>query len=293
VKPASFVYHRPNDADATVRLLTELGDEAKIIAGGQSLVAMMNFRLARPTHLIDVGRIRGHRHVTADHAGLHIGALVTHHDIEKSSAQPFMRDYRLLRSSMRWIGHLPIRTRGTVGGSISHADATAEWCLLAILLDAQISVQGPHGTRTIAAPDFFFGYYSTALESNDFITEIRFPAPAPYAALTEHADRHGDFAVIATAVSLEYHPDGALACGRVAVAGASPAPVRVPEAETLLTGGAATDAHLFTLIGEAAADALTPPSDSNGSSGYRRQLIRVLVTRACVEAAAEASGERR
>ncbi len=213
MKPAAFTYHRARSVAGAVELLVELGDDAKLIAGGQSLVAMMNFRLARPEHLIDIARVPGLDHITRDGDMLRIGALTTHHAVE---AAELGRDFAVLSRAMGWIGHLPIRTRGTIGGSLAHADATAEWCLLAVLLEASIEVEGPSGRRSIAAEDFFLGLFTTALEPDEMVVEIVFPRPAPRAALTEYAERRGDFAIVAAAVDLD--------TDRVVLGGVGPVP---------------------------------------------------------------------
>ena len=177
MKPAPFAYHRAHSVAEAVALLAELGDEAKILAGGLSLVPMMNFRLARPTALVDVSRIAGLSYLRADAAdGLRIGALTTHRAVEISRDPAVLGDFGVLPRSARWIGHYPIRSRGTFGGSIAHADPAAEWCLLAVLLDARIVLTGPDGQRTVPAAEFFEGYYSTAAGPDEMITEIWFPA---------------------------------------------------------------------------------------------------------------------
>lgn len=270
MKPAAFTYHRARSVAGAVGLLreltTELGEDAKVIAGGQSLVAMMNFRLARPEHLVDIARVPGLDHLQRDGDTLRIGALVTHHAVETADLGP---DFAVLARAMAWIGHLPIRTRGTIGGSLAHADATAEWCLLAVLLDAQVVAEGPAGRRTIPAAELFHGMFTTALEPDELIVEIVFPRPAPRAALTEFAERRGDFAIVAAAVDLDAH--------RVVLGGVAPVPLRVPAAEAVLAVGGA-----FT----AAADAAIDPRDEPGlSAHYRRALTRTLVARACEEAA--------
>ncbi|QVQ54514.1 xanthine dehydrogenase family protein subunit M [Spiractinospora alimapuensis] len=282
MKPAAFTYHRARDVDGVTALLTELGDDAKIIAGGQSLVPMMNFRLARPRHLVDVSRLSTLRHVTPDGAGLRIGALTTHHDVE--TADGLDPGFTILREAMAWVGHLPIRSLGTVGGSLAHADATAEWCLLAVLLNARVTARGPGGSeRQIAAADLFLGFYSTTLEPDEFITEVVFPRPAPHAALTEFAERHGDFATVAAAVDLDLDGD-TVRGGRVALGGVAPTPVRVDAAEEVLRRGGRVGPQLFTECADAAAEAIDPPSDANGTADYRKALARTLITRACAEA---------
>jgi CO/xanthine dehydrogenase FAD-binding subunit len=270
VKPAPFTYHRARTVSGAVGLLAELGDDAKVIAGGQSLVAMMNFRLARPEHLIDIARIPGLDTISGEGDALRVGALVTHHAVETADLGA---GFRVLSDAMRWVGHLPIRTRGTVGGSLAHADATAEWCLLAALLDARIVVEGPAGRREIPAGEFFQGVFTTALEPDELIVEVVFPRPAPRAALTEFAERQGDFAIVAAAVDLD--------APRVVLGGVAPVPLCVPQAAAVLAGGG-TPAE----AGEAAAAAVDVRDEPGVSAHYRRGLVRTLVARACEEAAA-------
>jgi aerobic carbon-monoxide dehydrogenase medium subunit len=282
VKPAAFEYHRAHDVRGATELLAELGDEAKILAGGQSLVAMMNFRLARPSALVDVGRIDGLRYLRHDDDRLRVGALTTHHEVETATNIP--ESFGVLPRAARWIGHYPIRTRGTIGGSLAHADSTAEWCLLAVLLGAEIVVQSEKRRRTVAAEDFFFGFLSTALEPDEMVVEVIFPRPARHAALTEFAQRAGDFAIVAAAVDLDVR-DGVCRGGRIALGGVDSTPVRIPEAEATLAG-AELSAELFTASADAAARAIDPGSDSHGSADYRRTLTRTLLVRACQEAMA-------
>lgn len=285
MKPAAFAYHRARDVAGASALLAELGDEAKIIAGGQSLVPMMNFRLARPAYLVDIARLDELNHITPNGAGLRIGALTTHHAVETAGGL-LGRDFGVLAEAMSWVGHVPIRSLGTVGGSLAHADATAEWCLLAVLLDAQVTARGPSGTeRTIAAADLFLGFYTTTVEPDELLTEVTFPRPARHAALTEFAERHGDFATVAAAVDLDLDGD-TVRGGRVALGGVAPVPVRIPEAEDVLNRGGPATAELFAEVAAAAATAIDPPGDANGSATYRRGLARTLITRACEEAVA-------
>jgi carbon-monoxide dehydrogenase medium subunit len=289
MKPAAFTYHRARDVPGAIGLLAELGDDAKIIAGGQSLVAMMNFRLARPAHLVDIGRIDGLDQLRGDGKTLRIGALTTHHAVEVASDASLGSGFALLRDAMAWVGHLPIRTRGTVGGSLAHGDATAEWCLLAVLLDAEIVARSPRGTRTIAARDFFHGFYTTALASDEMIVEVVFPSPAPHSSLVEFAERRGDFAIVSAAVDLDLDGDPAAPTvlgGRVALGGVAPAPVRVPEAEAVLAEGGPAGPDLFRRCAAAAAAASDPPDSADAGAGYRRALIRTLVEDACAKAVA-------
>ncbi|GAA2787986.1 FAD binding domain-containing protein [Saccharopolyspora taberi] len=293
MKPAAFAYHRAHDVADAVGLLGELaaaGEEPKLIAGGQSLVPMMSFRLARPTVLVDLGPLRrdpAMSSIRRDGSGLRIGALTTHRAVE-TSARLLRPEYDVISRAMRWVGHLPIRSRGTVAGSIVHGDATAEWCLLSLLLDAVIVAEGPDGQREIPAAEMFHGFYATAVEPDEVVTEVRFTRPAPRAALTEFARRHGDFAIVDVAVALDVGPAAAgepapLTGGRVVLGGVAPAPVRVPEAEAVLAGGI-PGPELFTACGEAAAAAIDPPDDAAGTGAYRRRLTRTLVAQALHQA---------
>ncbi|MDA3624642.1 FAD binding domain-containing protein [Saccharopolyspora sp. WRP15-2] len=287
MKPAAFSYYRAHDVADAVGLLGELaaaGQEPKLIAGGQSLIPMMNFRLARPTVLVDLGPLRrdpAMSSIRRDGSQLRIGALSTHRAVE-TSGRTLGTEFDVISRAMRWVGHLPIRSRGTVAGSIVHGDATAEWCLLALLLDAMIVAEGPNGQREIPAAEMFYGFYATAVEPDEVVVEVRFTRPAPRAALTEFARRHGDFATVDAAVALD--ADGnRLTGGRVVLGGVAPAPVRVPEAEAVLAGGV-PGPDLFAECADAAAAAIDPPDDAAGTSAYRRRLTRTLVVQALHEA---------
>jgi carbon-monoxide dehydrogenase medium subunit len=282
VKPAPFEYHRVDTVGEAVERLGELGEDAKIIAGGQSLAPMMNFRLARPSALVDITRIPSLRYLYREGAALRVGALTTHHAVETSRDPGVAGGYDVLRRAARWVGHYPIRTRGTFGGSIAHADPSAEWPMLAVLLDAEITAVGPEGERTIPAAELFQGFMTTSLAPDELLTEVRFPAPAPHAAISEFARRHGDFAIVAAAVALELD-DGTCTAARVVLGGVADAPVRVAEAEEALAGATLDDAAL-TAAGRAAAGAIDPPSDLHGSGDYRRELAAVLIRRAIREA---------
>ena len=281
MKPAPFAYHRARSVAEAVALLAELGDEAKILAGGLSLVPMMNFRLARPAALVDVSKIEGLSYLRADASdGLRIGALTTHRTVETCRDPAVLGGYGVLPRSARWIGHYPIRSRGTFGGSIAHADPASEWCLLAVLLDARIVLTGPGGQRTVPAADFFQGYYSTAAGPDEMITEIWFPRPAPRSVLTEFAQRQGDFAIVAAAVSVDVG-DGVCRHGRVVLGGVGPLPVEV-NADPL--AGAPAAGPTWQAMGEHAARQIDPPEDTHGDAGFRRKLTVTLVARALAEA---------
>jgi carbon-monoxide dehydrogenase medium subunit len=307
LKPAPFTYHVAHDVAEAVALLTDLGEDAKVLAGGQSLVPMMNLRLARPSALVDITRIPGLDYLQAGPDGLHIGALTRHRAVETTRDPAVLAGFGVLQRSARWIGHYPIRSRGTFGGSVAHGDSTAEWCILAVLLGAQIILTGPGGQRQVGAGDFFEGFFTIAAEPDEVITEVWFPAPAPHAALTEFAPRQGDFATVAAAVSVELASaagidgaggtdgasgtDGAEANGqpgggalrqaRIVLGGVSPAPFVVDA--TSLAGEPAAPAT-WREAGELAAAQIDPPDDESGDALYRRRLTATLVSRALAEA---------
>jgi len=287
VKPAPFTYHRAGSVGEAVALLAEFasneqGDErgeAKILAGGLSLVPMMNFRLARPSALVDISRIGGLSYLRVGADGLRIGALTTHRTIEMSALPGF----GVLPRAARWIGHYPVRARGTFGGSIAHADPASEWCLLAVLLDALIVITGPARDRTIEAAEFFQGYYTTALEHDEMVTEIWFPRPASKTAFTEFAVRQGDFAIVSAGVRLDVAADVCRG-GRVVLGGVGPLPVTVDVSP--LRDQPAT-AATWAAMGEHAAAQIDPPADTHGDAAYRKRLAATLVSRALAEAYAQ------
>ncbi|HEY6751827.1 MAG TPA: xanthine dehydrogenase family protein subunit M [Rubrobacteraceae bacterium] len=285
MKPAAFKYQRANTVEEGIEQLTELGDEAKLLAGGQSLVAMMNFRLVRPSALVDITPIPDLQYLEPDGEGLKVGALTPHRWIEEMEDPDLLEDFSVLKEAARWVGHYPIRTLGTFGGSIAHADPSAEWCMLAVLLDAEIVAVGPEGERVIPASDFFQGFFMTALEPDEMVVEVRFPEPAPHASIQEFARRAGDFAIVSAAVSLDVR-DKECHSARVVLGGVSDVPLRVPEAERVLERGDISR-EAFDEAGQEAAKAIDPPSDVHGDPDYRRDLSAVLVRRALTEAAGD------
>jgi carbon-monoxide dehydrogenase medium subunit len=289
LKPAPFSYYRTRSVPETVARLAELGDGAKILAGGQSLVPMMNFRLARPDALVDVTRIPGLEYLRAGPDGLRIGALTRHRTVELCRDPVVLDGFGVLPRAARWIGHYPIRARGTFGGSIAHADPAAEWCLLAVLLEANVVLAGPAGARTVPVSDFFEGFYTTTAEPDEMITELHFPRAARHAALTEFAQRQGDFAVVAAGVSVDLgvagppRPGAACRSVRVVLGGVGPLPFVV---DTGALGGQPAAAATWRAAGELAAAQIDPPADGHGGPAYRRRLAATLVERALTEAAA-------
>ncbi|MCA1717807.1 MAG: xanthine dehydrogenase family protein subunit M [Actinobacteria bacterium] len=287
MKPAAFEYRRATAVEDAVDQLTELGDEAKLLAGGQSLVPMMNFRLVRPSALVDVAGIPDLQYLEPhDGRGLKIGALTPHRWVEEMEDPELLEGFSVLKRAARWVGHYPIRTLGTFGGSIAHGDPSAEWCMLAALLNAEVVAVGPGGERVVLASDFFHGFFMTALEPDEMIVEVRFPQPAPNAALQEFARRAGDYAIVAAAVTLDID-DGKCRSARVVLGGVADIPLRVSEAEQVLEG-AEVGREAFEEAGREAAKVIDPPSDVQGTAEYRRDLSAVMVRRALEEAAGDA-----
>ncbi len=284
MKPAPFDYAAPATVDEAVTLLAARGDEAKILAGGQSLVPMMNFRLVRPTCLIDINRIDSLAGIAERDGRLHIGAMTRHRAVERSALVGEKNG--LLAEGVRLIGHAAIRSRGTVGGSIVHADPTAELPAILAALDGAVKVVGPNGRRTIGWRDLFQTYFTTSLEPSEICEEVIIPILPPDAgwAFEEFARRHGDFAVVGIAVVLRAE-GGRCTEARIAVTGAGPTPVRAAEAEACLTGEAPTPA-LFEEAGRRVAEAVEPDADLHASEAYRRHLAKVLTVRALKRAAA-------
>jgi aerobic carbon-monoxide dehydrogenase medium subunit len=291
LKPASFDYHRVDSVEEALERLADLGEDAKVLAGGQSLVPMMNFRLVRPPSLVDIGPIPDLKYVFRDGDALRIGALTLHREVEQLDVPEIVAGFEVLSDAARFVGHYPIRTRGTFGGSIAHADPAAEWCMLAVLLDAEVVVVGPAGERVIPAGDFFLSFFTTTLEPGELVIEVRFPRPTPHAALSEFARRHGDFAIVAAAVALKLDGDSCQEA-RVVVGGVDEVPLRVPAAEEILTGSE-LDADALAAAGREAAEAIDPPADIHGPSEYRRDLADVLIRRAVAEALERGRGESR
>lgn len=283
MKPAQFEYFDPKTVDEAVSLLNQYSDDdAKVLAGGQSLVPLMNFRLARPKWLIDINGIDALDYIKEEGDWLAIGAITRERDVEKSalvaSACPFLTEVT------RWIGHTTIRNRGTVGGCIAHNDPTAEYPLAAALLGAEMVVQGPSGVRTIPVEEFFITYLTTALAENEILTEVRFPKMPPGMgwAFQEFARRHGDFAIVETGALLSLD-GGNVRDARIAVGGAGPVAFRATDAEEVLKGQALTD-ELIEQAAEKAAAMTEPEADVHASAEYRTHLTKVLTRRALKEA---------
>jgi aerobic carbon-monoxide dehydrogenase medium subunit len=278
MKPAKFDYHAPATIDEAVALLARYGGDAKVLAGGQSLMPMLNFRLARPAALVDVNRIAALAYIREDNGTVAFGAMTRQRTIEFSPV--VAAKLPLLREATRWVGHLPIRSRGTIGGSIAHADPSAEYPAVLTALDGAVIVQGPRGRRTVPAGELFETYLTTTLAADELVVEVRLPAMPAGAghAFEEFARRHGDFAIAGIAAMVARTETGRLTV-RLASAGAGPVPMRLRAAEEILERDGLT-APAIEAAAARAAELVQPDSDVHASADYRRHLTRVLTARA-------------
>jgi carbon-monoxide dehydrogenase medium subunit len=287
VKPAKFEYHAPASVEEALRILERYQGEARVLAGGQSLVPMMNFRLATPAAIVDLNRIAGLAEIGEADGAVTIGAMVRQRRIE--FAPLIAEKLPLLSAATRWIGHLPTRTRGTIGGSIAHADPAAEIPMILQTLEGEVVARGPQGERRIAASDLFLAPLTTSLAADEIITEVRFPAMPPGAchAIEEFARRKGDFAIAAISVMLVRDGERCT-MARLATAGIGPVTVRLRDAEAILEERGLGDAAIAAAA-EKAAELVEPMSDQHGSADYRRHLTGVLTRRAVHKAITEQS----
>jgi len=285
VKPAPFVYHAPKTLEETIAVLAEVAPEdGRVLAGGQSLVPTMAFRLARPAHLVDINRVAGlDRFAVEDHA-LSIRACVRHAAFHRPvTAGPLGN---LLAFVVRHIAHYPIRTRGTFCGSLAHADPASEWCLVVATLGGEIRARSVRGTRRIAVEDFFQGLMATALAEDELLEEARLPIIPrdTHWGFYEFSRRAGDYA-LAMALTTFRLENGVIAEPRLGLGGVEASPRRIPEAEAALDGKP-PELAVFRQAAEAAADVIEPLEDIQASAEYRRDLVRAVARRALERAAA-------
>jgi carbon-monoxide dehydrogenase medium subunit len=283
MKPPRFAYHAPESVDEAVALLERYGGDARVLAGGQSLVPMLNFRLVAPAALVDLRRIASLAYVREEGVHVAVGGMTRQRAAERSPV--VASRLPLMAEALRWVGHLPTRSRGTVGGSIAHADPSAELPAVFLALDGEAVATGPAGRRTIAAAGFFQSFFTTALAPTEVLTEVRFaamPAGAGHA-VEEFARRKGDFAIVGIAAVVA-QAAGRAAHVRLVAFGASGTPVRLPAAEAALAAGP-LDRAALARAAEAARGEVDPVADNNASADYRRHLVGVLVERAAARAA--------
>ena len=285
MKPAPFIRHAPKTLDEALKILSRVApQDGRVLAGGQSLVPIMAFRLVKPAHLVDINEVAGLDKISSDGKVLSIGACVRHAAFHKAVVDNPLG--KLLTNVARHIAHYPIRMRGTFCGSLAHADPASEWCLTAATLDATMVVKSTRGERLIAAKDFFEGLMSTALVEDELLAEVRLPLLANDAkfGFNEFSRRTGDFAVAAALVTYRLQ-GGKMIDARVGLGGAEARPRRIEDAETALNGQPPGD-KVFRGAAETAAAAVDPLEDHQTSADYRRDLVRAVVRRALEQAAA-------
>jgi len=279
VKPAAFEYHAAGTIDEALALLAKYGNGAKPLAGGQSLIPAMNFRLATPAVLIDLNSISELAGVASRDGVLQIGGMTRHRALERSAE--VARHAPLVTLAMPFIAHAAIRSRGTIGGSLAHADPAAELPAVMLALDARMTLRRQTAARTVAAADFFIGLFATALEPGELLTEIEIPHAPPRSgfAFDEVSRRHGDFALAGAAAHVVLDAQGICTRARVTLLSVADRPVIAAQVAQHLVGGAPTAERIRAAADAAAAHDIDPTSDIHASSGYRRQLAAVLTRR--------------
>jgi aerobic carbon-monoxide dehydrogenase medium subunit len=284
MKPASFEYHAPESLEEALALLARHGGEGKVLAGGQSLVPMMSFRLARPAHVIDINRVQGLSGIRRENGTLVIGATTRQREIELSAE--VASSAPLLVSATKWIGHPPIRSRGTIGGSVAHNDPAAEYPAAMLALDAEAVLTSADGERTVAVNDLLGDWLTTSMQAEELLTALRMPAASDRmrVGITELARRHGDFALAGTVVRLDISPDGSIDDARVVAFGGLPRATRLRDAEEVLRG-AQPGEEVFTEAGARAGAHVDPVADIHATAEYRKHLVGVLTVRALRSAA--------
>jgi aerobic carbon-monoxide dehydrogenase medium subunit len=291
VKPARFDYHDPHSFEETVELLAAAGPDAKVMAGGQSLMPLMNMRLVRPAVVVDINRVQDAGYVKPWQGGAAFGATARLRSLEWD---PLIGErLPVLKMAARHIGHTQIRSRGTVCGSIAHADPAAELPALALALDGEMEVQSSRGKRTLAATDFYVDYLTTSLEPDEVLVETRFPGPPDGMAwaFLEISRRHGDFAMVGIVAGLALDAEGkAVTDARLTYFGVGGTPIRCREVEASLRGQPASD-ETFASAGAAVQPLLDPSDDVHATAPYRRSVAGVLTQRALNQAWRQLRGE--
>jgi carbon-monoxide dehydrogenase medium subunit len=287
VKPGTFDYHRPRSVDEALALRASYGDEASLLAGGQSLIPMLNFRLARPSALIDLGGVEELAYVRERDGGVAIGAMARQRDVEDSPVARRLNP--LIRETLQNVAHPVVRNRGTVVGSIAHADAAAELPALFAALDGQATVANGDGQRVVKGEELFVFHLTTSLQADEVVSEVWLPALAAATgyAFVESARRHGDYALAGVCATLELAPEGTIAHARLAYSGIAARPVRAHSAESALDG-AKPDDEAFQEASRLATGLVERSGDLVAPEDYRRHLVQRLTIRALATAARRA-----
>ncbi|MCM3880223.1 MAG: xanthine dehydrogenase family protein subunit M [Vicinamibacterales bacterium] len=287
MKPAPFEYFQPHSVDEAVALLAEHGGDAKPLAGGQSLIPAMNFRLATPSVLVDLNGIPELAYIKNDDA-LRLGGMTRQRTVERSAV--VARGAPLVTETMPFIAHAAIRNRGTVGGSLAHADPAAELPAVMLTLNARLVLRSRNGSRTVSAGDFFVGLFATALEPGEILTEVEIPRPAARSghAFEEMSRRHGDFALVGAAAAVVLDGAGKCAGARIVLLSVGDRPMLAEQASAVLMGQSPTDEAIRAAAVTAAEKDIDPSTDIHASARYRRQLASVLTRRVLTRAFAKA-----
>ena len=288
--PGPFEYHAPTSLDEAIDLLRQYGDDAKVLAGGQSLIPAMKLRLAQPGHLVDIRRLPNLAGLVSDEGGLRIGALT--HEAALETAADVRERFPLLHDAAGVIADPIVRNLATVGGNIAHADPANDHPAVMLAYRAEVEAVGPNGTRIIPIDDFFLGAFETALAPDEILTAIRIPAPAATSggAYVKFERKVGDYAIAAAAAQLALGSDGAIASAGLALTNAGYTPVRSRRAEEALAGQPASD-ETFQRAADLAAEDADPSADLRGSADYKRAMARTMTLRALRIAARRASGQ--
>lgn len=278
MKPAPFAYYAPTEVDEALELLYQFGDESKVLAGGQSLMPMLNYRLLSPAQLIDINKVESLRNYVLDGSGLKIGAVVTQREIELSPEIELA--FPILHEALINVAHVQIRNRGTVCGSLAHADSAAELPSVMVALDAKMTVRSKEGARVVDAEEFFKFHLTSDLESTEILTEVQVPrlSPGTVGAFDEVTRRKGDFALVGAAVRGEWDHDGRLQNCRIVCSGVAPVPLRLRYAEELVNGTVLSGEDLVG-VQQLITESLEPTEDIHTSSGYRKIVTGVVVRR--------------
>jgi carbon-monoxide dehydrogenase medium subunit len=292
VKPPPFEYADPGDVAEAVALLADLGDEAKVLAGGQSLVPLLNFRLARPRYLVDINRVPDLDYILPLDGGLALGALVRQRAVERSD---LVRERcPLLHEAIQQVGHVQIRNRGTLGGNLAHADPSSELPAVITALDGRLRVRGPAGERVLSAGDFYLGYLTTALGPDELLVAAELPAWPLEAGscFLEFSRRAGDFALVGVAAILALDGDGRVQRAGLALTGVGGRPFDAAAIATEVLGGERPDEAAVRAVAERVGAAVEPDSDIHAPAEYRKHLAEVLTRRALLAAAERARTEQ-
>ncbi|HWO95442.1 MAG TPA: xanthine dehydrogenase family protein subunit M [Bacillus sp. (in: firmicutes)] len=291
MKPATFNYLQPSSMEEALQYLSEYGEDAKVLSGGQSLIPLLNMRLSTPKYLIDLGRVEGLSYIQEEGEFLAIGALTKHIEIEKSKL--IKEKCPVLSEAIQWVGHVQIRNRGTVGGSIAHGDPSAELPCVISALRGEIVIADANGEEVLSPEEFFLTYMLTSLQPDQLVKEVRFPIikPSSGSAFVEVARRHGDFGLVEVAAVVDLGEDGRFLDVKLAIGGVNSVPTPLEDVEELLIGKEPSE-DIYKEASNLTMEIVEPESDLHGTAEYRRELSGTMVIRALKQATDRAQGGR-